>query len=334
VRPEVSILLPAFDAEVTLAGCLRSVLRQSEARFECVLVDDGSVDGTRAVALRFAARDPRIRVIGTAHHGLVAALATGLAACRAPLVARMDADDLMHRERLAVQVAALRADPELVAVGCHVRLFPRAGLSDGLRAYERWLNGIDSPERLRAEAFVECPVAHPGLVVRTEVLRDLGYRDAAWPEDYDLLLRLLAGGHAVGVVPRRLVAWRDGPRRLWRTDPRYGVDRFVACKASFLASGLLAKTGTYVLWGYGATARALRRALLAHDKRASHVIEVHPGRIGQTIHGAPVISVADLQARPRRPIVASVADEQARREIRAALDAIGFHETRDYVCAA
>src|SRR5262249_39092702 len=154
-------------------------------RFECVLVDDGSRDGTRAVALRFAASDPRIRVLTTPHRGLVATLGTGLAQCRAPLVARMDADDLMHRDRLAAQLAALDADPRLVAVGCHVRLFPRAALSPGLRAYERWLNGIDSAERVRAEAFVECPVAHPGLVVRTEILRGLGYRDAGWPEDYD-----------------------------------------------------------------------------------------------------------------------------------------------------
>ena len=334
MRPEVSILLPACDAEATLAPCLRSVLRQREPRFECVLVDDGSEDGTRDCARRFGARDPRIRVIATAHHGLVAALNTGLAHCRAPLVARMDADDLMHRDRLAAQLAALRADPCLVAVGCHVRLFPRAGLTEGLRAYERWLNAIDSAERVRAEAFVECPLAHPGLMVRTHVLRALGYRDAGWPEDYDLVLRLLAAGAAIGVVPRRLVAWRDRPRRLWRTDPRYAVDRFTSCKAAFLAQGFLAHTRTYVLWGYGATARALRSALLVHDKRPSHVVEVHPGRVGNTIHGARVISVADLQARPRRPIVASVAGEEARREIRAALGAIGFREMRDYVCAA
>ena len=107
-----------------------------------------------------------------------------------------------------------------------------------------------------------------------------------------------------------------------------------SCKAAFLAQGFLAHTRTYVLWGYGATARALRSALLVHDKRPSHVVEVHPGRVGNTIHGARVISVADLQARPRRPIVASVAGEEARREIRAALGAIGFREMRDYVCAA
>jgi glycosyltransferase involved in cell wall biosynthesis len=127
--PEVSILLPAFDAAATLEVSLRSVARQSEARWECIVVDDGSADGTRAVAERFAVRDARFRVVATAHRGLVAALNAGLEHCRGRVVARMDADDLMHRERLRLQLGALDAAPGLAAVGCHVRLFPRAGLT-------------------------------------------------------------------------------------------------------------------------------------------------------------------------------------------------------------
>jgi glycosyltransferase involved in cell wall biosynthesis len=332
--PPVSILLPAHDAEATLDACLRSVARQSEPRWECIVVDDGSTDGTRAVAERFAAGDRRFRVVATPHRGLVAALAAGLARCRGRVVARMDADDVMHRERLAAQLRALDAEPGLAAVGCHVRLFPRARLTDGLRAYERWLDGIDSPERVRAEAFVECPVAHPTLMVRAEVLRRAGYRDAGWPEDYDLVLRLLAQGHEIGVVPRRLLAWRDGPRRLWRAGDAYRLERFTACKTAFLAAHFLADTDRYVLWGYGPTGRSLRRALLGHGKWPSHVVEVHPGRLGNTIHGAPVISVEELRAHPRRPLIAAVAGARPRQEIRDALSAIGFRETRDFVCAA
>jgi glycosyltransferase involved in cell wall biosynthesis len=332
MTPEISILLPAYDAEATLGACLRSIVRQTETRWECVVIDDGSRDATGAVARSFS--DPRVRVVTTPHRGLVAALNAGLAHCRGRLVARMDADDLMHRERLATQLAALDADPALAAVGCHVRLFPRAGLSDGLRDYERWLGGIDAARRVRAEAFVECPIAHPTLMIRAQVLREAGYRDAGWAEDYDLVLRLLARGHELGVVPRRLLAWRDRPGRQWRTDPRYRVTRFIACKAAFLAEGLLARRDTYVLWGFGGTGRALRRALLTHGKRPSHVVEVHPGRIGKTIHGARVLSIDDLRRTPQRPIVASVAGVLARGEIRAALAAIGFRETEDYVCAA
>jgi glycosyltransferase involved in cell wall biosynthesis len=332
--PRVSILLPAFDAEDTLPACLRSIERQTERTWECIVVDDGSRDGTRACAEGFARRDQRFRIIAVPHGGLVAALNVGLTACRAPLIARMDADDLMHRERLALQLAALAATPRLAAVGSHVRLFPRAGLRVGLRRYERWLNSIDSPSRLRTEAFVECPIVHPTLMVRTEVLRYFRYRDAGWPEDYDLVLRLLARGCDIGIVPRRLLSWRDRPGCLTRTAAQYGRERFPVCKASFLAEQFLAAGDEYVLWGYGETGRSIRRALLRHGKRPSHVVEVHPRRLGQRIDGAPVIGVDELLQRPRTPIVASVAGERPRRLIRHALEGAGLRETRDFICVA
>jgi glycosyltransferase involved in cell wall biosynthesis len=121
--PEISVVLPAFDAEGTLPACLRSVVRQRERRWECIVVDDGSTDGTAACARGFAAADPRVRVVSMRHAGLVAALQRGLALARGRVVARMDADDVMHRDRLGAQLAALDAAPHLAAVGCRVRLF-------------------------------------------------------------------------------------------------------------------------------------------------------------------------------------------------------------------
>jgi glycosyltransferase involved in cell wall biosynthesis len=299
-----------------------------------VVVDDGSRDATRAIAEAVAHEDPRVRVLSIPHGGIVAALDAGLARCAAPIVARMDADDVMHRDRLAAQLAALEAAPGLAAVGCHVRFFPRRGMTDGLRDYERWLRSIDSAARVRADAFVECPVAHPTLMIRRAVLATFGYRDAGWPEDYDLVLRLLAAGHDIGVVPRRLLAWRDAPDRLTRTHPAYAQSRIVACKAAFLADGFLADGASYILWGHGGTGRALRRALAAHGKRPSHVVEVHPGRIGNRIDGAPVVSPDRLATMSRGRLVASVAGAEARGEIRAFLTAIGWEEVRDYVVAA
>jgi glycosyltransferase involved in cell wall biosynthesis len=332
--PRVSILLPAFNAEGTLPASLRSIARQSESDWECIIIDDGSDDGTLGCARAFAARDARFTVVSTSHRGVVAALNAGLERCRADIVARMDADDIMHRLRLAEQLHMLDAQPRLAAVGCHVRLFPRALLHGGLRAYERWLNSIDSAQRVREDAFVECPIAHPALMIRREALMSLGYRDCGWAEDYDLILRLLTRGDEIGVVPKRLVCWRDSPQRLTWRNPVYGRDRLTACKAAFLASHFLGATNTYVLWGYGGTGRALYRALLRHGKRPSHVVEVHPGRLGNTIHGAPVIAHHELVRLPRRPIVASVAGAEPRRQIRAALAQMGFRETRDFICAA
>jgi hypothetical protein len=272
-------------------------------------------------------------VLSFPHRGLVATLNDALPHCRARHVARMDADDLMHRARLAAQLAVLERDATLDGVGCHVRLFPRARLGAGLRQYERWLASIVDARRVREDAFVESPLAHPTLMMRTDVLRSFAYRDVGWPEDYDLLLRLLAAGREVGVVPRRLVCWRDHPRRLTHTAEAYRIERFTRCKASFLASGFLAGTETYVLWGYGHTGRALRRALALHGKRPSHVVELHPGRLGQRIHGAPVIA-PDALAGMRGPLLASVAGDEARGLIRAHLSGLGWRDLVDFVCVA
>jgi hypothetical protein len=107
-----------------------------------------------------------------------------------------------------------------------------------------------------------------------------------------------------------------------------------ALKAAFLAKGLLEQSETYVLWGYGSTGRAMRHALLRHGRRPSHVVEIHPRRLGQKIHGAPVIPPAELADLRGEPLIASVAGPEPRRLIRHALDRLGFVELRDFVCAA
>jgi hypothetical protein len=85
---------------------------------------------------------------------------------------------------------------------------------------------------------------------------------------------------------RRLHAWRDRPGRLSRTGEAYAIPRFAAIKAAFLAERFLADSDAYVLWGYGGTGRAAPPLARGHGKRATHVIEVHPGRLGNVIHGA------------------------------------------------
>ena len=328
MTPLVSVLLPAFDAASTLAAALASVARQTLADFECIVVDDGSGDDTAAIARAQEARDGRFRVERQEHAGIVTALRRGLHHCRGRYIARMDADDLAHRDRLRLQVEWLE---RTAARGSRL---PRAGLSARASGttfeLERWL-GRSSLAR-RAAGADRLPRPASPLLLRTDAFAGPPRRYLA--QGHDLVLRLLASGREIGVVPRRLLCWRDSSARLTRTDPRCSLERITACKASFLAEGLLRASDGYLLWGYGSTGRAMRRALLAHGKRPSHVIEVHPRRLGERIHGAEVVgpdAIADL---PRRPLVASVAGAEPRRLIRDHLEKLGWEETRDFVCVA
>ena len=332
--PRVSILLPAFNAGATIESCLRSIRRQTEPNWECVVIDDGSTDDTAQRVRAVARADTRINLLCQPHRGIVCALNTGLSHCRAPLVARMDADDLMHRERLEAQCAWLDRCPDLAAAGTHVRLFPRSTLLRGMRDYEAWLNGLGAPDDVARDAFVECPVAHPTLMIRRKILEAHPYRDLGWPEDYDLVLRLLRARHTIGVVPRRLLSWRNGPGRLSQSAPQYRIERFVACKAAHLARGFLAAGETYVLWGYGPTGRAMFRALEKEGKRPVQIVEVNPRKIGQRIHGVPVTSIDALPPPRTRPIVVAVAGPGPRAIIRNQLARIGYQELEDFVCTA
>jgi glycosyltransferase involved in cell wall biosynthesis len=334
VASAISVLMPAFNAEHTLAAALRSVQRQSEKNWECLVVDDGSSDRTREITAEFARLDPRVRLLEREHRGIVAALQAGLAECRAPLIARFDADDLMSRRRLERQRAALEQSPELTAVGCHVRLFPRAALRERRIGYEDWLCSMHLPEDVEREAFIECPIAHPTLFIRRSAMFEFGYRDCGWPEDYDLVLRLLQSGRRIGVVPQRLLHWRDGAARLSRTSEAYSIAAFVECKAEFLASGFLAASERYLLWGFGDTGKALSNALARRGKYPEAIIELHPGRIGQLIRGVPVVTPSELPNLTARPLIVSVAGSGPRGEIRESLTQMGFRESRDYVCAA
>ena len=136
------------------------------------------------------------------------------------------------------------------------------------------------------------------------------------------------------VLARRRLCWRQGPARLSRIETTYSTEQFTECRAAFLATTFLAAGERYILWGYGSTGKALRRALLSHGKRAAHIVELHPGRLGQHIDGARVIHPDELPRVERHPLIVSVAGAGPRGEIRAALAGMGFQETTDFFCAA
>ncbi len=332
----VSVVLPVRDAEATVGEALRSLAAQTHRRLEIVVVDDGSRDGTGRIVREWARRDARIRLAGMGRRGLVPALQRGLAEARGGYIARMDADDIAHPERLAAQLRLLEVSPGLAGCGAQVRRVPTAAVTPRGAEYIAWLNAMTDWETVAANLFVECPLAHPTFLFRASVLADAGgYRDRGWPEDYDLLLRLWRRGHRFVAVPRQLLDWRDRGDRLSRAHPAYSLKAFRACRVHHLRRSLLRGRTGVAVWGAGPTGKRLAQEFQRQGIRVAAFVEVDPRKIGQTIHGAPVVAAKDAARTGRGALhVGAVARGAGREAVREAARGAGLAEGVDFVAMA
>jgi glycosyltransferase involved in cell wall biosynthesis len=334
----VTVLLPARNAERTVARAVESVLDGTLSEIRVLAVDDGSTDGTREVLERLAARDSRVEVLDGGGRGLVAALNLALGHARSPYVARMDADDESLPRRLEASVAALEADPALGGVGTGVELFREdQPVSPSMQAYVTWLNGLTSAERMYRERFVESPLCHPSVCLRREVVEAAGgWEHGDFPEDYFLWMKLMHRGQRLRNLPEVLFRWRDSTGRLTRTDPRYAHKRFIWVKAHYLARSPELGGRPCTVWGTGPGGLTLTRFLLAEGAKVERFIDVHPRKVGTRIHGIPVFAPEVLG--PPRPeaghLIAAVGVRGIREEIRGSLTALGWEEGVHFTCAA
>jgi len=334
--PQVSVLFPVRDTAATLDQAMQSLLGQTFPAFEIVAVDDGSTDGSGERLESWARRDPRVRLLRRPPRGLVAALEEGRAACRGPFIARMDADDLCHPERLAAQLAYLQEHPRVDVVGSLVegRTVDGAPLARGMARYLDWSNALVDPAEIARERFIESPLVHPSVMLRRSVLDGGGYRDGPFPEDYELWLRLLGRGLVLAKVPRVLLTWREHPARATRRDPRYSAKNHRALKVEALLEGPLRGGPRVLFWGAGFEGKPILRQLRARGCDVVAVVDIDPRKIGNRVHDTKVVpreAVKGLLERHRDLVVLiAVGVPEARRDIRGDLAAFDLVEGERY----
>jgi glycosyltransferase involved in cell wall biosynthesis len=319
LRATISVVLPFRDAGSSIDAALSGLLAEQDAAREVLAIDDGSTDSGNSRVRTWAARDPRVRLLEGGGRGLVAALNLGLEHARGELVARMDADDIAHPERLSRQRDYLCAHPEVAVLGCQVRA---VGGGDGLQRYVEWQNALLTPEQHAHARFIESPLCHPSIMALRDALRG-GYRDFDGPEDYDLFLRCIDGGQALAKLPEVLLDWHHREGRATFADGRYTRAKFRAAKAPYLASVLAG--ANVVLWGAGQTGRRLARELAAHGVRPRMFIDIDRNKLGRTARGVPIVDAEALDSR-EHVVVAAVGARGARELIRSELSQRGFRE--------
>lgn len=208
-QPQVTVVIPVWNGERYLKQSVESILRQTFTDFELLIIDDGSTDGTAAIAQGFLG-DPRVSLHRQANGGVVSARNTGLALARTELIAFLDADDVADPRRLALQVAELAARPGLAVLGSTITYF------NDQHAVLRTQAFPSGPREVAAGLERGNVLAQPAVMLRKSMVQAAGgyrapFRHGA--EDYDLWLRL-SERHALDNLPEALTAYRIHPDSL------------------------------------------------------------------------------------------------------------------------
>lgn len=209
-QPElVSVIIPAYNAEVTLAATLASVRRQTYPNLEIIVVNDGSTDATRAIADATARQDPRIRVLSKPNGGLSEARNTGIRASRSAFVAHVDADDIWHPEKIAKQMAVMEAGgPEMGFVYTGFRRIDAEDRVIFTPSPELFFSG-----RVFLRHILFNFVGNgSSLLIRREAFDAVGGYEPKLNSCEDHLFQILiARSWTVGVVPEYLTGYRQSP---------------------------------------------------------------------------------------------------------------------------
>lgn len=194
--PRVSVLMPVRNGERFLAEAIDSVLAQTLTDLELIVVDDGSSDRSAEIAAEAVARDPRVQLYSQEPLGLCAALNKAADVALAPLLARLDADDVALPERLERQVAFLDRNPAVAVVGGGVIVIDENGSE---------LERDGGPERVDLSRGNS--LSHPTVTMRAEALRQVGGYRLYPAEDFDLWLRI-EEHHQLAALPEPVVKHR------------------------------------------------------------------------------------------------------------------------------
>ena len=231
--PEVSIILPVYNGGPHLPKAINSILSQSFGNFELIIVNDGSTDNSKQVITSF--NDPRIVYIANERNsGLIFTLNKAIDKASGKYIARMDADDICHTDRLAEQKKWLDEHSATSVVASTIEFIDENDQPAGHWPEDR---ASISAKSIRKKLPHDNCIAHPSVMARAEILKT--YRYKAYQkniEDYDLWLRLLADGKIIEKIEKPLLLYRVHAQSVTGTQLKAGnfFLKHFHCKRKYL----------------------------------------------------------------------------------------------------
>ena len=330
----ISILLPTFNTAPYLAECLDSILAQTEQDWELIAVNNFSTDSSPEILQAYAERDRRIRffhnddVLGKT--GVSPAMRFAFRLARGPLITRMDSDDIMPPNRLALMKKMLTEQgPGHVATGA-VRFFGENGVGEGFLRYADWLNGLAVSGRHCEEIYRENVLPSPcWMAWHSDLVLAAAFEEDVYPEDYDLTFRLRHAGARIVATTELLHLWRERPDRTSRTDPRYLDNSYLDLKTHWFLRTDHDPARPLVLWGAGRKGKRLA-ALLRMGEVPFRWVCDQPSKWGHVVSGVAMESFEVLSQMPEAQVIVAVAAVDGQADIQDFLEKSGKVAGRDF----
>lgn len=332
--PEVSVIIPFYNAQDTIRNSVESIRTQTMPDFECILVDNNSTDHSNEMVRELIKNDSRFILAEEQQQGVCYASKKGSSLARGQYIARMDADDVAMPRRLELQVAFLNKNPGYGAVGGLVKFGGDTYKAAGLYRYVQWNNSLIDYNDIAINRFIESPVINPTAMWRKEA-EQLGgsYRHGNYPEDYELWLRWLSKGIKIAKVPEYILQWNDSPGRLTRTHQRYSTAAFYHIKTQYLAQWLRLHNPHYpdvMIWG--ASRKLRKRADLLKEQGINITGYIDISKKRQI--NEPLVYYRDLPDPEKTFILIYMPHFDIKKEIILLLTQQGYIHGKHFICAA
>jgi GT2 family glycosyltransferase len=231
----LSVIMPAYNCRRFVREAVNSILAQTFTHFEFIIIDDGSTDGTTAELKSLAASDARIRLISRPNTGYTKALIEAMSLATAPLIARMDADDVSMPERFALQVAQFDAAPDLVLLGGSFLFIDDVG-----RRIKQFNPPADHKSLDQLAFTGGNPFCHPLVMFRRDAYDRVGGYDPSYEpsEDIDLWLKMAEAGR-ISCLPDLLLLYRQHAGSVSEQRQKKQIERIrAACEAAAMRRGI------------------------------------------------------------------------------------------------
>lgn len=334
--PEISVLMSVYNGEEYIQESIDSILNQTYSGFELIVINDASTDQTRDIIESY--QDERIRLFNfEKNKGVGAALKFGLSKVKGRYIAKADADDINHPERLFKQKSFLDNNPDIALVKAFIEYFPHNKVVANSQRFnynktiiEKEKNGIVSSTEIRGKLYWFCCVPHTTIMARTEAICSIGYEEMRICEDYKLFYQMNKRGFKMATIPEVLVKMRVSEGSVTATVESQEFVRVMYGIKQEETNPLFTNQSIVYIWGAGSMGQNLSNVLSEHNLEFAGFIDSDMGKWGQVVRGKKVFSpdIIENTSMDNKIIVASQPGKFA---IVDYLEKLGYKHLQDYV---